>query len=541
MMKQAKAIIFILLLGLLCLPAVQGYFTIFHEAPLDGAFEDAEKAMLNKETWMNGEFQAIAEPWLEDHIGFHNSLIRVNNQLNYSLFHIPRAESVIRGKNGQLYEFDYIRAWMGLDFVGEKLLDKKMRQLRFLQDKLYEDYNIDLVLVLEPGKASVYPEDIPDKYLKAEKGYSNYDYICQRAAELEIKMINLNEYFINIKDTVPYPLFPLQGTHWSEFSMWYAVDTMMRYIESVRGIDLPDVITDSVEISQDLRSTDYDIGKSLNLLWELKHVAMPYPSNRFYHDSTNHKPNVLAVADSYYWNIYNALIPKNVFNNESFWYFYNHVYPEFWKEKTIVADLNVKQEIEKQEVIFLMMTERFLYKFDRGFVDDLYAIYGFQNSRDILTRNKTDILNLESWFNEILERADEKGISLSEMLDFEAKYILFEKDPETFYSIYGPAPTMQGIKDTPEWYAQVQEKARKNNMNLEDRLYEEARYVLNISYPDALRKYLGVERIKETILSDSTRIVQLKEKAAQYYMNEEEMLQVEAERIFQKETEGSER
>jgi hypothetical protein len=528
-------------MALLCAPAIQSWTEVIHETPLDGSFEDEIKPVLSIQNWMSGDFQSLADTWLEGHIGFHNSLVRVINQINYTVFHKPKAEGVIRGKNGQLYEYDYIRAWMGDDFVGEKLLDKKLRQFRYLQDKLMKDHNIDLVLVLEPGKASVYPEDIPDRYHKAKKEFSNYNYVNKRAQELEINLINLNEYFINIKDTVPYPIFPIQGTHWSEFAMWYAADSMLRYIEKKRDISLPEIIVDSIEISQQLRTSDYDIGKSLNLIFELDHGPMPYPSIRYSEDSTFYKPNVLAVADSYYWSIYNALIPKNVFNNEAFWYFYNHVYPEWWIKKVTVDDLNLKQEIEKQDVIFLMITERFLYKFDRGFIDDLFNIYCIRSSADKLTSYKTDIVNLDSWFNKTLLASINDNITLGDMMESQARFLLEKEDPETYYSLYGPVPMIKTIKESPDWYAYAVEKAQKNNISIDEQLYREARYSLNKTYPEALKKYEGVLQIKQNIRSDSTWYAHILNKAQQNFMTVEEALQADAEYVYMKELEGESR
>ena len=277
--KRIKYFIFFFILGVLCFPALQSWIKVIPEPPLHGTFIAKEKPLLAEENWMDASFQAQMDLWLEENIGFHNTLVRLNNQVDYSVFHKANAEGVIRGKGGQLYEYDYIRAWMGADFVGEKLLDLKLRQLRFLQQYLKDSLDIELLLVLEPGKASVYPEDIPDMYKKAEEGFSNYDFIKRRSEELGMKFIDFNEYFIKIRDTVAYPIFPVQGTHWSEFAMWYAADSLINYIEEMRGIDLPEVVIDSVVISESLRGTDYDVGTTLNLLFELEHGPMPYPSS----------------------------------------------------------------------------------------------------------------------------------------------------------------------------------------------------------------------------------------------------------------------
>ncbi|MBE9485153.1 MAG: hypothetical protein IMY74_09920 [Bacteroidetes bacterium] len=532
MATRTKHILFIIILALLCMPAIQSYFQLIPENPLHGDFEVKEKPLLLRASWLDGSYQSEMDPWMEQHIGFHNGLVRLHNQLDYSLFHKPNAEGVVRGKNGQLFEHDYIRAWTGEDFVGEKLLDRKLRQFRFLQQHLKDKFNTELVLVLEPGKASLYPEDIPDRYIKAEAGKSNFDYIGSRAKELGINLINLNAYFLEIKDTSSFPLFPKQGTHWSEFAMWYAADSLIKYIETTRNIDLPEIVRDGVEISSKLRSTDYDVGVTLNLIFQLPHSPMPYPSFHFVDDTAKQKPNVLAIADSYYWNIFNTRIPKNLFNNEAFWYFYKKVYPDTYHGDKFIGDIDLKAEIEKQDVIFYMSTERFLYKFDRGFVDDLIDIYGIQSSWNELTHYQTSITNLDSWFADVIAKAREHDITLGEMMEMDARYMLWKNNPEKFYGMFGPAPIVNDIKNNPQWFADVKRRAAENNAGLEDWLMEEATFLLTSKYPEALIKYNSIRQISENIRSDSAWHAHVLEKAAAYFMTEEEMVRADAEYVF---------
>ena len=532
MALKVKYIIFVIILLALGLPAIQAALNIFPEKPLHGDFEKKDMPALAAQGWFSGDYQAKLDPWLEQHIGFHNGLVRMHNQMDYSIYHKPNAEGVIRGKNGQLYESDYIRAWTGKDFVGEELLDRKLRQFRFLQQYLKEEFNTDLVLVLEPGKASIYPEDIPERYTKAEEGKTNYEYMAGRAQELGINLIDLNAYFLKIKDSTSYPLFPLQGTHWSEFAMWYAADSLLSYIEATRGIQLPEVIKEGTEYSMKLRSTDYDVGVTLNLLFELQHGEMPYPKYHFREDSTHQKPNVLAIADSYYWNFFNTRIPKNLFNNEAFWYFYKKVYPDTYYGDKNVEDLDLAAEVEKQDIIFFMTTERFMYMIDRGFVDDLISIYGVQYSRNELTRYKTSIINLGTWFVKVLDKAEQKGVSPGEMLERDARYLLWQTDPEQYYSIFGPGAIIQNIRDTEDWFNNIKKSAEEKNISVDERLMNEAMYIMENEHPEALAKYNRIEQIMANIRADSSWHAHILEKATHYYMTEEEMVRADAEYVF---------
>jgi hypothetical protein len=523
-------------MALMLAPSIQGYFEIIPVRALNGDFAEYEKPYLGIESWFNGDYQSDMVPYIEQKTGFHNTLVRLHNQMDYSLFGKPSAEGVVRGKNGQLYEYDYIRAWNGKDFIGENFHDKKLRNFKFLQQYLKDSLDIDLILVLEPGKASVCPEDIPERYQRERGENTNYNYILDRSSELGIRLIDFNQYFIDIKDTIDHPLFPKYGTHWSEFAMWYAADSLLNYIEYIRSIKMPRVIRVGTEISKELRSTDYDVGASLNLIWNLPHDPMPYPEYHFSDTNSLQKPMVLAVADSYYWNIFNTRIPKHIFANEAFWYFYKMVYPDTYFGEKMVDDLDLQKEIEKQDVIFLMVTERFLYKFDWGFTDDLFAIYGRTSLLDRLSGYKQDMVLADDWFRNIIYKANTRGISLGEMMDLDARYMLRTEDPYAHFSLLGPSSLVSEIRQNEKWYESVRRNAVIKDIPINEQILEEAEFLINKEYPEALATYYKLTEIKDSILKDSLLSLELKKNMGYYYMTEEEMLQVMAEEMFSQDT-----
>ena len=62
-----------------------------------------------------------------------------------------------------------------------------------------------------------------------------------------------------MKDTASWPLYPQCGIHWSKYGMSLCADSLFDYIASIRGITLPDFGWDSLEVSQELKDTDYDV------------------------------------------------------------------------------------------------------------------------------------------------------------------------------------------------------------------------------------------------------------------------------------------
>ena len=94
-------------------PAIQKKYAIFQVKKLDGDFVLTEKPVFSWTDWFDGRFQMTYDKYLEDHIGFRDFLVRLTNQIDYSLYRIPHAEGVIVGKDDQLIEYDYIRAYTG--------------------------------------------------------------------------------------------------------------------------------------------------------------------------------------------------------------------------------------------------------------------------------------------------------------------------------------------------------------------------------------------------------------------------------------------
>ena len=98
--------------------------------------------------------------------------------------------------------------------------------------------------------------------------------------------------------------------------MSFVADTLIRFVESVSTIDIPEFSVETRFVEDSISASHYDAGMTSNLLFTLDQPPLPYPFFSFDKDTTKSRPMVLAVADSYYWNFYNTKVPKNLFANE---------------------------------------------------------------------------------------------------------------------------------------------------------------------------------------------------------------------------------
>ena len=172
--EHIKNGLYIVILTVLLLPQLQSKFKIFPIAPLNGSVEKIEDPYISKATWLNGNYQEQQENAIKRSYGFNEALIRIYNQWNYSIFNKTNTQWVEIGKEGYLYETNYIKAALGLDFIGEDSIQKQVARLKVIADTL-QKHQTDLVVVLAPGKGSFYPDYFPTQYNGVQPTTTNLD------------------------------------------------------------------------------------------------------------------------------------------------------------------------------------------------------------------------------------------------------------------------------------------------------------------------------------------------------------------------------
>ena len=376
MQKLIKKLLILLIIGILFLPLLQQKYKLIKFKPLNGYYVINKKPdSLSFKTWFNESFQKKCSKYLDDNFGFRQPLIRLNNQINYSFFKQTEAKNVVVGKHDCLYEEGYILDYTGYNFIGTLYWDDLLRRAKLLQDTLKRAHNIDLIFVFEPGKASFYPEYIPDRYNPQNKTISNMDYLIAQTKKRGILALDLNSWFRSIKSTSPYPLYATYGVHWSTYGMFTAADTLAKFIEHQRHIDMPELNWEAFPVTNTLKDVDFDIEATLNLLFELPHLQMCYPKISFITKPNKTRPKLLTIGDSYYWAFISNQIVDSMYSGHQYWYYFTGIWPDIWTPKNISVELNLQQEIEKQDVILLSMTELNAFYGYWGFIEAAYDIY----------------------------------------------------------------------------------------------------------------------------------------------------------------------
>ena len=480
-MKTTKQLFLLLTLLLLLCSSFQFKYKVFREKPLEGYFLLADKPDLKYFTWrrwLAGDFQSEMQKRVEDHIGFRNDLCRVRNQVDFSLFNIVNARGFIAGKNGYLYEEDYIHEYTGKYFIGTKTLDKKMIRLKNVYDSL-KARNIELIVVFEPGKASILPEYIPSRFKSQQRTLSNYEYILKKAGELGLPYLDLNRYFLQLKDKVDYPLFHKYGMHWSLYGVSFAMDTLVKYIEKRCQTNLQEIRINGMEFSDTARASDNDIGEMLNVIFPLAPTLAAYPKVSIEEDPARRNLKVLTIADSYYLTLVSDM-SRTVFKENVYWYYNNRLYPYHnqvpaqWIDKTKLVE-----QYSGFNVILLMISEINLHYGFWNFADEAYLAFHPEVRDDYIYKIENNIRNERSWFQFMVKKARQQNCSLEEMIRRDAQYLSHadynnQKDKTASDSINEIIYIMESNQ---EWLSTVSDKAKKENIPLDSMKLSEARYL----------------------------------------------------------------
>ncbi len=420
-MNNLKEYLFGTIMFIVCLSPIVKEVTYqidYEFEPLGGHVQLANQPEFSIVSWLDGSFQMKFDKSVEDHIGFRSWLVRLYNQIDFSLFKRGHAGGVVIGKEDYLYETNYILAYTGKNYLGEKFIKEKCAKIKIVQDELAK-LNTELLIVFAPGKASFFPEYIPDRYLKDSLSITNNDAYLSCFRDQGINYIDFNSLFINMRDTSRYELYHKCGIHWSRYGSLLALDSIIGYIEDAKGIDMVDMSIEGIEVSADLKGTDYDVAEGLNLIYEIPGKPMPYPYGHKYEDEGKIRPKLMVIADSYYWSIYTQKNSWNLWDEQDFRY-YNEISFSPNQDQKDPDELSV-DELGKFDVIMIMYTEANMLKFANNFFEEAFMNLMYNDRLE-------EIIQHFSSSPEILEtmkvKAIKKGVSLEEMIRIDAYWVL---------------------------------------------------------------------------------------------------------------------
>ena len=373
-----KYILFLFLLSLLAAPALQAKLHWFEEQPLAGAYHTAQYPQLTFDAIVAGEYQPQIEAYLQDCLGFRPWLVRLRNQLSFSLFSVARSSELVIGKDNVLYQPSPVNSYLGKDYLGKEEISYRVRRMRVVQQELAKR-GIPFLFVMAPNKARYQAEDLPAYYRNARLPHSNYEVFMLKMKQNEINVLDLGQVFQRWKSAARYPLFPKGGTHWSAYGSTLAADTLFERIEQLGGFDLINFRAEgeATVTRNEVRGTDSDLSDPLNLIMPYKHYPMAYPHIVFdFLKANQQQPNILVSGDSFGAALmqFNPYFQKLFSPDSRYWGVEETVF--LFSDRVAgesVAQLDIRQQVESRKLIMMLITEHNLV--NDGFINRLYELY----------------------------------------------------------------------------------------------------------------------------------------------------------------------
>ncbi|MDO5341288.1 MAG: hypothetical protein Q4F69_02390 [Bacteroidia bacterium] len=436
-------ILFVIFVAVLALPALQTQFKLFELKPLNGETEPVE-IVPTFENYKSNVLQNQIDDYLKEHFGFREILIPYYNQYIWDVFNKIENNGIFLGKNNWLFFYEHLcDQFESLTYKyadsGEEMtaiFERDAKATYYLQEILKE-YGITLFIGIAPSKNELYPEFLPEnKRFKHTGGVWADAFYTKRFKELGVNCLDFNTIYKGLKDSVDYPLFYKSSSHYSMISAAYETDTLIKYMESISGLNIQNVEFDEPHAGE-ARKIDKDMEKLFNLIRPIEDAEYKYLNVKTIHDETAAKPHWLTVGDSFFWNLINSIPHAEIFNGTPFWYYNKEVY--FDPGHKDVSEVNLLEELLKSDIIMIYWCPINLYRLEHGFVINALISLCYEDNYLEEKKNKIvqNIKANQEWYDAVIKQAEKKGISMEQALNDNADYTMKENYEEYFPEIFG--------------------------------------------------------------------------------------------------------
>jgi alginate O-acetyltransferase complex protein AlgJ len=357
-MRSTNAILIGLFMAMLWLPTLDSILYI-DRTPLRSenrsmaVFPKRQPGVYGLENFIKG-----LEAYFNDHFGFRKCLVKWNNKLRWALFKDQTTRNVLIGKDGWLF------------WTSGQMIDHYNGQLQFTAEELHDwqvllegrrDWlarrGITYLFVVTPGKASIYPEFLPDWVVKVRPETKLDQFMAYMQEHSTVPVLDLRKALSEAKKV--HPTYLKDDAHWNLFGGFIAYQEIMRTLDKQRP-DLESPLSLSSFIMTNLPTTDGDLSRMLGISLvdsnsislfpkpELKRfsIELPpstHPKNPKFTRNAQAKDRVVVFHDSFGMSWVPLL-----------GYHFNHV-SYFWRYDFDMNEL----ESEKPDIVISEMNELF--------------------------------------------------------------------------------------------------------------------------------------------------------------------------------------
>ncbi|MCH6255474.1 hypothetical protein MLD52_02860 [Puniceicoccaceae bacterium K14] len=342
---------------------------------LKGSVVETQTPELNLKNVLSGDFTTKIDTWVSNNLGFRESLVRFQNDLNYRLFKdVSRnGTRIVLGKDNWLYEYGYIANAMSKGYLDENAVslfsDGLLQVQGFCQSK-----RADFFVVTAPSKVILYPEYLSDGYQKRIIKQSNKDYQMSVKAfrQKGVNFIDGPKWFAEKKIQLnKYPLFSPGGTHWGLMAGFQFLEYSIDQINKSPHVFIEKPQLQSIEYSQ-IKDADSDI---LNLLNFNKTTDfkrdMPFPVI-----AKNNQPldtKIVIIGDSFAWLIVDHLRAANPSLKIDMYYYLQtkHEFRASGIKRSPVENFSFEEIVDEGDIVLAICNEAAIYSLYWRFYETL--------------------------------------------------------------------------------------------------------------------------------------------------------------------------
>ena len=501
--------LFVLTVMLLALPAVQQQGKLFKFEPLHGVSETVSRPELTVKSFVNGAYQTQEDQYLSENIGFREPMIRYYNQLTWSLFRKTHNKTLFINDDNWIFNDYSVKQYYGqsvYDFADsdEASVNKMNHDVNLLYQfqTLMNEYGVSFFVCLAPEKGMVYAEQVPKMEFDRPTCVRAIDYYPPLFDSLSINYINFSDYFLQIKDTVSYPLYLKTSSHWSNLSATYMADTLFHYMESISGLNLHNPSYGQPYFAP-TRVPDADLEYLLNLVFPFDSSENQYVDVTLDNDSTAVTPIWLIVGDSYFWNWQYCLPLGQIFKTCHYWYYNNTIYNDSMHNHVSQAD--ILRELLSTDIVTILYSPCNLYDLNLRFLSKALCSFYFEDDviEAKLEELRRAIRNTPEWYASVERQASNKGLTIEEEIEINAEFTLYSAPWNYFEELNEakvPACRNSRVKkvlseihdpvrdqyryhiyNNPNWLNSIKEKAEAAKITFEEALERDITWMIENS------------------------------------------------------------
>jgi alginate O-acetyltransferase complex protein AlgJ len=276
-------------------------------------------------SWLDRSFQDKIAAWFNHTFFLRKPFILLNNQVYYDCFKTSYmlGRTVVIGKQRSLYEEYYIRDYCGLTKPLETdSMETLVREMCEVQSAL-KKRGVPFVVLITPSKPSVYPEYIPDAYVRAGiKIPRNYDVLVALLERSRVQYIDGRKLTLKAKRENDAPVFCAGSTHWNSLGVLPALDSLLAGIGALGNCPRAALYIESMTIDKNPAGTDADLARGLHLLFPPLRYSAPHPVIRADTSGRRCKGSLVVVGGSFCVMMLDMLEKNAVFDSIDFYYYF---------------------------------------------------------------------------------------------------------------------------------------------------------------------------------------------------------------------------